>query len=309
METSSRDAFAFMTPFCRSFLATAALCSVLFACQPSLHATTYSAYCRPCEEHIGGNSRIGPMSSLAECEEWRRKSLDNNYPYTPCEADPGSDTGGSSSSAGDSSLQDSTTQALSYGLAHGDSETFGLGVMGLGVMALTSAPSGPSPAEQAAQQQAERERIDRYNAEQAAKRQRFEADKSEMLGDLKGEGRASDKPEDFGLKGDDSDGLKDSPAPKRKKKPFHPPHLKAVANPLYKDPQPGDSTGSTEFNDWEQAKTFARANGGTLGREDSGKIVWCTKGFPYACGGHCYSEDAFEDFRIPCNSKLHTTEP
>lgn len=273
-----------------------------------LSAGWYSE-CPLCEQHLGGVSKVGPFATKSECQKWLATKLDN-YPYRECYGSD--DASASSGSSGDTSLQDSTNRALGYGLAHGDSEMFGLGLMGLGTQALLAGSQGPSPEQVEAQRRANQEAADRYQAEQAAKRRKFEAEKSEALGDLKG---VDAKSSDLGLHGDGTDELKDAPnddlkdIPTRPKKKWKPPRLKPVANPLHKEALPEDLTGGTVFNTREAAKAFAQANNGTIGKEDSGKFTWCPDGYPYSCSGHCYTEAAMNDFRIPCDSTLKTLRP
>lgn len=249
--------------------------------------------CMQCEVHFGaGTSKIGPFDSEDECQKWRQKSLDNNFPYRPCYSD--GDDGTAASPAADASLQESTSKALSYGLVHGDAQTFGIGLLGLGAMAMDSAGKQGDANAAAARREAEQRRQQQAREAQAS-RERFEADKTETLGELKGGDG------DGGLKGADEDGLKDVPASKPKKK-WKPPHLKAVANPLEKEARPEDFTGGQRFDTWEEAK----ACGGLAAQGSDGKIACCPQGYPYFCGGQCYTEAAFDDFRVPCASTLRT---
>ena len=269
-----------------------------------LQAGWYSD-CMLCEKHLGGNSKIGPFSSKDECQSWIQAKL-STYPYRECYSEGGDSDEGAAASSG-SSLQDSTTKALSYGIAHGDSETFGMGLLGLGTMAvLNSGNSGPSAAELAARRRADQERAAEYAAAQALKQKKFDQDKSEMLDDLDSHSRGQATNESTA---NDQDELKDVPLSPRPNKKWKAPHLKPVANPLQKATLPEDIGSENLFETWDQAKAFARANGGTIAREGSGKIAWCGEGFPYHCSGRCYSEAALDDFRIPCSSTLKTTKP
>jgi hypothetical protein len=248
-----------------------------------------------CEAHFGaGTSKIGPFDSKEVCEQYAQKERDLNFPFRECYSD--GDAGGASGAGADSSLQDATSKALSYGLVHGDAQTFGMGLLGLGAMAVNSAGQHSGEADAAAQQRAQEQQAEAARQAEAAK-QRFEADKAETLGELKGGG----EPE-TGLKGEDDDGLKDAPAAKPKKKKWKPPHLKKVPNPLEKEPRPEDFTGGQRFDTWEEAK----ACGGLAAQGSDGKIACCPEGYPYFCGEQCYTEAAFDDFRVPCASTLRT---
>lgn len=218
--------------------------------------------------------------------------------------------GGASSTSSDTSLNDATSRALAEGLVHGDSQTFGMGLMGLGVMALTSGSSGPSAADLEAQrraQEAQRQQLLEAQRAEAARKKKFEEDKDEALGDLKDNGAeaAVQADDPFDLKdGELKDGPND-PVPPKKKKPFPHLHLKPVDDPLHKTPLAGDAVPiQHHFNTWEEAKGF---DGLTALDNSSGKIVGCPKGFPYVCSGQCYREAALNDFRIPCDSTLRTS--
>ena len=216
------------------------------------------------------------------------------------------DSGGGDAAGGgaDASLQQATSKALAEGLVHGDSQTFGVGLLGLGAMALLNGgDSGPSPAEIQAQQEAQRQRQARLEAERAAaaeRKRRFDADKADALQDIKGGGDAASG-------GDDDDGLKDlkdapNDPPRKKVKIIH---LKPTQDPLHQPPLPGDSTKADLFDNWDDAK----ACGGTAGLDKaSGKVACCAEGFPYFCGGRCYREDALDSMRVPCDSALTTSK-
>lgn len=98
---------------------------------------------------------------------------------------------------------------------------------------LDSANSGPSPADLEAQRQAEFNRQARLRAAQeaeAARKRKFDAEKQEAIADMKGgaEDAAAVQADDFDLKGDDSNDLKDAPHDLPGEKNFPHPHLKAA---------------------------------------------------------------------------------
>lgn len=276
------------------------LCLILLFLPLSARAGWYTD-CKQCEAHLGGDSRMGPFATQSACEDARQ--LNHSFPYRACFQEGGDDTQTSS----DSSLQDATSRALAHGLVNGDSQTFGVGLLGLGAMAiLNGGNSQPSAADLEAQRQQELQRQANLRAAAAAaeeRRRRFEAGKQEALGELKGSDAAVASVDD-GLKGDDE--MKDACCASRKKgkKKWSPPHLKAVGDPLHKQPIPGDAVGVLQYFDtWAEAD----ACGGLAAMDHSkGKIVCCPEGYPYYCSGKCYREAALDDFRIPCDDTLRT---
>jgi hypothetical protein len=249
-----------------------------------------------CPAIEGLTGRQATYASQSDCEAEIADAKRHIY----CGVYTCTEDGSGASAAGGDDLTHLSTKALAEGMVHGDAQTFGMGLMGLSAEALLSGSSGPSPEQIAAQQEAERQRqaqIEAAAAAEAARKKKFEDDKQEALGEMKGDGGTGFDADDMK---DLKDGPNDNPPPKKKVKIIH---LKPVENPLDRQPLPGDFTASHDLDGWEAAKDYA----GTAALDkQTGKVVGCPGGFPYYCGGQCYSESALDGLRVPCSSALTT---
>ncbi|MES2201652.1 MAG: hypothetical protein V4498_05320 [candidate division FCPU426 bacterium] len=271
---------------------------VLLLTASTLSAGWYSK-CPDCEQKLGGNSLIGPYEKVEDCRKQVEYYRGIRREYIDCYEDGSSTLGADSGlGSGTSEILKSSGDAISFGLVHGSGESIGLGLMGVGVAGVLQG-SKTDPARQAEQIRQQQEGERQAKAQEAERKKKFEAEKSDMLAEMEG-------------KPDLKDAVADGPMELKKlptRKPFHPPKLKPVVNPLYKDPLPGDSQAAKTFEDWEKAKAHAKATHGTFGKESTGRIVCCPAGFPFVCGNLCFSAAAFNDYRIPCDSKLLTMKP
>jgi hypothetical protein len=267
------------------------------ACSTAAQATwtarsDYSA----CPAIEGLDGRQASYATQSECEAEIADAKRHIY----CGVYTCTEDGGSGAAAGGDDLTHLSTKALAEGMVHGDAQTFGMGLMGLSAEALLSGSSGPSPEQIAAQQEAERQRQAQIEAEaaaEAARKKKFEDEKQEAFGEMKdGAGTGFDSGDVKPL----NDALNDNPSPKKKVKIIH---LKPTENPLERQPLAGDSNKSDVLDGWEAAKNYP----GTAALDkESGKVVGCPGGFPYYCGGKCYSEAALDGMRVPCSSALTT---
>jgi hypothetical protein len=241
-----------------------------------------------------GTYTEGSFSSKSACESFIKQQGLAYCVKAWCE----DRSSGSTSSSG-SSLESATTNALAHGLAYGDAQTLGAGIVGLGVMSMSSGgkKNVPSPQQLQQEENARLARAEEARRAEAERQARFNEKRNDLVSGLKGDeaGLRSNRFDFSDLKEDDED----QPKPKY-------PRLKKMENPLRKEPLPEDSVGILQlFDDWEDA---ADCTGTTARAQDSRKIVCCPPGYPNICGGKCYKEAALQDHRIPCDDVRVSTK-